>query len=122
MSPPKQNRITAIRKEDADTIVGRSPDPSGITLILKGSHRYSCSICHGDTWITDSAHQVIRRKRSMRVVCLKCLQEGRAKEKDGSPAVPHYPTREELEADVGKEAADKIIEAIESGFDPTKRD
>ena len=120
MSTPKPNRITAIRKEDAEAIVGRSPDPGGITLILKGSHRYSCSICHGDTWITDSAHQVIRKKRTMRVVCLNCLQEGRAKEKDGSPATLHYPTREELVADVGEDAADKIIEAIESGFDPTK--
>ena len=56
----------------------------------------------------------------MRVVCLNCLQEGRAKEKDGSPASLHYPTREELVEDVGAEAADRIIQAIKSGFDPSK--
>lgn len=106
---PEKNNEPAGKEEELEGIVGQSNSPDGITLLVKGSVRYSCQICHHDAWISPGGQQTIKKNPTMFVVCRDCAQSGALEKKKGEPVSFHLPTREMLASDLGEEAADEIL-------------
>jgi hypothetical protein len=103
--------------DQCKAIIGAPSDPSGFTIVVRGSQRYSCNACHGNTWISPESVKAIKKNRELKVYCMTCMKAGKVRDREGNSPKAGRPPREVLAADLGDEIADMIIR---DDRDPTK--